>query len=107
MLRSERSAWAEAVTSLSPERPCLPAAGRYPFWPRSRPDAKPLNDLANKVRVSVGSDGCAFATGTPSATPKLVAPDRVPAALDSTSAWTATLLALHRIAGRSAVTEAA
>jgi hypothetical protein len=36
-----------------------------------------------------------------------VAPDRMRASLDSASAWTATLLALHRIEGRSVISESA
>ena len=36
-----------------------------------------------------------------------VSPDRLRAALDSASAWTATLLALHRVEGQPAVSEAA
>jgi hypothetical protein len=36
-----------------------------------------------------------------------VSPDRLRASLDSASAWTATLLALHRVQGQPAVSEAA
>ena len=38
---------------------------------------------------------------------KSVSPDVLRAALDSASAWTATLLALHRVQGQPAVSEAA